>query len=121
MRIAALLTVFRKWEDFKFAKEYRCSDEDFNTAMSIIHVLIEHSLLMSTALPASKHPPVAIHSFHRVNNVLNTLPTNFTYTEFLNAAHEKGISTTSVKRMLKKAQKCELIIKQEDTYQKTGK
>lgn len=44
MRLASILTIFRKWDDYRYAKEYCCTDADFDTAMQIIATVIEHSL-----------------------------------------------------------------------------
>lgn len=118
MRIAALLTVFRKWEDYKFAKEYCCTDEDFNTAMLITRTLIEHSLLMSTALPSTVHPPVAMHKYHRLTGIIQNLTNTFTFSEFMQEAERSGLSLSSAKRLLKKAVDLEFIVKQEDNYKK---
>ena len=51
MRLASILTIFRKWDDYRYAKEYCCTDADFDTAMQIIATVIEHSLLLGTSLP----------------------------------------------------------------------
>lgn len=118
MRIAALLTVFRKWEDYKFAKEYCCTDEDFNTAMLITRTLIEHSLLMSTALPSTVHPPVAMHKYHRLTGIIHNLTNTFTFSAFMQEAERHGLSLSSAKRLLKKAVDLEFIVKQEDNYKK---
>ena len=51
MRLAAVLTVFRKVEDYPQAAEYVCTDTDFRSAMLVTQTLLEHSLLLSTSLP----------------------------------------------------------------------
>ena len=55
-RIAMVLTALRKCEPQWNTSEWECSDEDFHTAMQIVDVLLEHSLLLSTSssgIPAS--------------------------------------------------------------------
>ena len=54
MRLASILTIFRKWDDYRYAKEYCCTDADFDTAMQIIATVIEHSLLLGTSLPDTR-------------------------------------------------------------------
>ena len=57
MRLASILTIFRKWDDYRYAKEYCCTDADFDTAMQIIATVIEHSLLLGTSRPSPGTPP----------------------------------------------------------------
>lgn len=118
MRLAAILTVFRKWEDYRYAKEYGCTDEDFETAMSLVQTLIEHSLLLSTSLPETSRPPVSLRRFHRTEDVLNALPKCFTYTELIQAVLNAGASESTGKRILKKAIDTQLIKKEGDSYKK---
>lgn len=77
MRLASILTIFRKWDDYRYAKEYCCTDADFDTAMQIIATVIEHSLLLGTSLPDTGHPPVAMRKFHQFEDVLKKLPRIF--------------------------------------------
>ena len=88
MRLASILTIFRKWDDYRYAKEYCCTDADFDTAMQIIATVIEHSLLLGTSLPDTGHPPVAMRKFHQFEDVLKKLPRIFSYIDFINAAKE---------------------------------
>lgn len=98
MRLASILTIFRKWDDYRYAKEYCCTDADFDTAMQIIATVIEHSLLLGTSLPDTGHPPVAMRKFHQFEDVLKKLPRIFSYIDFINAAKELGISVSTAKR-----------------------
>ena len=117
MRMAATLTVFRKWDDYRYAKEYRCTDDDFHTAMEIGKTIIQHSLLLSTSLPDSKTPPVRMHQFFRLQTVLNALPEKeFTYKNFVESAAESGIPISTAKRMLKKALEMHCVEKEGDRY-----
>lgn len=118
MRLASILTVFRKWDDYRYAKEYCCTDEDFRTAMDIVQTLVEHSLLLSTSLPDTNLPPVSMHRFHRGEDILDTLPRKFTYTDFLNSAQELGVSESTGKRLLKKSLHAQLVVKEDDSYRK---
>ena len=52
-RIAMVLTALRKCEPQWNTSEWECSDEDFHTAMQIVDVLLEHSLLLSTSMDLS--------------------------------------------------------------------
>lgn len=118
MRLASVLTVFRKWEDYRYAKEYGCTDEDLDTAMDITRTLIEHSLLLSTSLPDTNQPPVSMHRFHRLEETLSCLSRRFTYTEFVQAVMNAGVSESTAKRLLRKAVKMQYVVKEEDGYRK---
>lgn len=121
MRLASILTIFRKWDDYRYAKEYCCTDADFDTAMQIIATVIEHSLLLGTSLPDTGHPPVAMRKFHQFEDVLKKLPRIFSYIDFINAAKGLGISVSTAKRYLRKAVEQELVVKQKDKYRKRRK
>ena len=121
MRLASILTIFCKWDDYRYAKEYCCTDADFDTAMQIIATVIEHSLLLGTSLPDTGHPPVAMRKFHQFEDVLKKLPRIFSYIDFINAAKELGISVSTAKRYLRKAVEQELVVKQKDKYRKRRK
>lgn len=118
MRIAATFTAFRKWDDYRFAKEYACTDNDFRAAMMIGRTLLEHSLLLSTSLPDSRQQPVAMHRFYRLDATLAALPARFAYSEFVSKARELGVSLSTAKRMLKSAVGRQLVDKEEDSYSK---
>ncbi len=105
----------------RYAKEYCCTDADFDTAMQIIATVIEHSLLLGTSLPDTGHPPVAMRKFHQFEDVLKKLPRIFSYIDFINAAKELGISVSTAKRYLRKAVEQELVVKQKDKYRKRRK
>lgn len=121
MRLASILTIFRKWDDYRYAKEYCCTDADFDTAMQIIATVIEHSLLLGTSLPDTGHPLVAMRKFHQFEDVLKKLPRIFSYIDFINSAKELGISVSTAKRYLRKAVEQELVVKQKDKYRKRRK
>ena len=119
MRLAALFTAFRKWADFRQAPEYRCTDTDFHNALLITQTLLEHSLLLSSTLPDSARPVVALQRPHRIAVVLESLPEKFSYKQFVSAAVPAGIPLSSAKRILRKAVQSELLVKEEDGYRKS--
>ena len=121
MRLAAILTIFRKWEDYRYAKEYCCTDADFRMAMDIVRTLVEHSLLLSTSLPDTNQPPVSMHRFHRLDEILSSLSKEFTYTDFVRSVQNTGMSESTGKRFLQKALKLQYIVKEENSYRKRRK
>ena len=118
MRLAALLTTFRKYTDYPTVKEYVCTDEDFQTAMLITQTLLAHSLLLCTSLPDSMQQPAALHKFHRLDEALKQLPEKFSYTAFIDAVCQTGASQATGKRLLRKAVSMQVVIKEEDSYRK---
>ena len=118
MRLAAILTIFRKYTAYASAKEYCCTDDDFRTAMDIAHTLLEHSLLLSTSLPDTSLPPVSMHKFHQLEDTLASMPRVFTYMDFVRAVQENGACARTGKRWIQKAVKAQLIIKEGDNYKK---
>lgn len=121
MRLAAILTIFRKWEDYRYAKEYCCTDADFRMAMDIVRTLVEHSLLLSTSLPDTNQPPVSMHRFHRLDEILSSLSKEFTYTDFVRSVQNTGMSESTGKRFLQKALKLQYIVKEKNSYRKRRK
>lgn len=121
MRLASILTIFRKWDDYRYAKEYACTDADFNAAMQIVATILEHSLLLGTTLPDTGRQPVLMRHFHQFDQILADLPRSFSYSDFTFAAQNLGISLSTAKRILKKGLEQELIVKQGDKYRKRNK
>ena len=88
-----VLTALRKCEPMWNVQQCRCTDEDFHTAMDMVKVLLEHSLLLSTTVSAveSGKEPKPMKKFYRIRSVLAKLPENFTYTQLKEGAVEHGI------------------------------
>ena len=118
MRLAALLTAFRKWDGFRRSPEYTCTDTDFHTALLVTRTVLEHSLLLCTSLPDSDRPAPALRKARLLEQVLEVLPRKFSYTEFVETAMTFEISLSTAKRMLKRAQESQIVVKQKDMYRK---
>lgn len=99
-RIAMVLTALRKCEPQWNTSEWECSDEDFHTAMQIVDVLLEHSLLLSTSMDDTAGRIRPVKAFFKLRPVLKKMPCEFTYSELMAAANEAGLPTASVKRYL---------------------
>lgn len=97
-RIAMVLTALRKCEPQWNTSEWECSDEDFHTAMQIVDVLLEHSLLLSTSMDDTAGRIRPVKAFFKLRPVLKKMPREFTYSELMAAANEAGLPTASVKR-----------------------
>lgn len=120
-RVAMVLTALRKCEPQWNTSEWTCSDEDFHTAMQIVAVLLEHSLLLSTSMDDSSAGVRPVKAFFKLRPVLRKLPRVFTYSELIAAANEAGMCTSSAKRYLSRLVDYQIVVKEDDKYKKTGK
>ena len=120
-RIAMVLTALRKCEPQWNTSEWKCSDEDFRTAMQIVDVLLEHSLLLSTSMDDTAGRIRPVKAFFKLRPILRTMPREFTYSEVMAAANEAGLPTASVKRYLLRLVYYQIVEKEDGKYRKTGK
>ena len=120
-RIAMVLTALRKCEPQWNTSEWECSDEDFRTAMQIVDVLLEHSLLLSTSMDDTAGRIRPVKAFFKLRPVLKKMPREFTYSELMAAANEAGLPTASVKRYLLRLVYYQIVEKEDGKYRKTGK
>ena len=120
-RIAMVLTALRKCEPQWNTSEWECSDEDFHTAMQIVDVLLEHSLLLSTSMDDTAGRIRPVKAFFKLRPILRTMPREFTYSELMATANEAGLPTASVKRYLLRLVYYQIVEKEDGKYRKTGK
>lgn len=120
-RIAMVLTALCKCEPQWNTSEWKCSDEDFHTAMQIVDVLLEHSLLLSTSMDDTAGRIRPVKAFFKLRPVLKKMPREFTYSELMAAANEAGLPTASVKRYLLRLVYYQIVEKEDGKYRKTGK
>lgn len=118
VRIAAILTAIRKSESSMRMKEYICTDEDFHTAMQIVHATVGHSLLLSSSLPKGETKPQQMKLYFQIRSVINELPETFTYKEIRDKALTKNICERSLCRYLKKFTELGYIENQGGKYKK---
>ena len=120
-RIAMVLTALRKCEPQWNTSEWECSDEDFHTAMQIVDVLLEHSLLLSTSMDDTAGRIRPVKAFFKLRPVLKKMPREFTAGAMMAAANEAGLPTASVKRYLLRLVYYQIVEKEDGKYRKTGK
>ncbi len=108
-RIAMTLTGIRKGETKSTAEEIEILDDDFDIAFHIGTRCLSHSLLVSTSLKHSdtnqrhKLPDAQVDLF-------DVMPDEFKTSDIIDEAGVRGISRSSVFRMLKKAQEYSLVV-----------
>lgn len=119
-RIASVLTALRKCEDGMWgAHSYYCTDQDFHAARLMTEVLLEHSLLLSSSLPELGMQSLPLREFHSFDKVLDGLPVEFTYSEFVAAALNLKWSESTGRRMLKRAESAKCIVHEGNKYRKS--
>ena len=121
VRIAAILTSVRKFESGIQMNEYTCTDEDFHTAMQIVHATVTHSLLLSSSLLKDEIKPKPLKLYFQIRSVINELPATFTYKEVKEKALTKGICERSTCRYLKRFTELNYLENQGGVYKKIKK
>lgn len=101
MRIAAVLTALRQEEEDFYSGTRYCTDTDLQTALSIIDVCLEHTLLLSSSVKRSDISVLPLRPFFKLHLFLDMLPENFTYSQMREIAVSNGYSVSTVKRNLK--------------------
>lgn len=103
-RIASVLTTLRKCEDRLWgAHAYNCTEQDFHIAMLMTKVLLEHSLLLTSSLPGMGLQSLPLREFHSLDKVLELLPEEFLYKDFIAIACNLKWSLSTARRILKRA------------------
>lgn len=115
-RMAMIFTVLRKFDEQWTFHDMTCSAVDFSIVMSVMEVLLTHSLTLSTSLRQSLDRPTPMRYYFRVLNALETLKPEFRYTELIEALVSSGLSLTTSKRIRARLLKMKIIVQEEDTY-----
>ena len=119
-RLATVFTAMRKYEGRWNMKDIYCTDEDFDRTMSIIKVLLEHGMTLSTIFPEAKVTPRKMNYFFRYRTLLEKLPHEFTRRDFLKLFVSNGVSVSTCNRLLKLAKEKGYIKKIGNIYIKVG-
>lgn len=89
-RLAMIFTVLRGMETGDCYSELVCSDEDFDSAMTITEVLIKHTSKVFCEL--FEHPKGNVPQKNVVQAFLDALPQEFSRKDYINAALAVGLS-----------------------------
>lgn len=115
-RLAMILTALRKYDERWSFHEITCSDEDFRRAMGITEVLLHHSLTLFTTLRKEAGSPVEMRHYFRVLEALETLPSQFRYTDLMDALRSSGITLSTAKRIRSRLLAMQVIEQEGDVY-----
>ena len=99
-RFCMLFTAIRKYKADDYHKEIFCSDVDFETALALIHVYLQHSIIMFENLPKQVEQG-PFKSGQNKKLFYEALPNDFQRKEAVEIAKNFNISERSVATFLK--------------------
>jgi hypothetical protein len=97
-RIAMILSVLRTLDDGEFPAKIICKDADFDTAITITKVIIQHASYIFQGLPqcASSNPVLQLTRIRQ--NFLAALPAQFNRETYVKIAHSLCISPKTAEK-----------------------
>lgn len=95
-RIAMILSALRGWENKSEAAQLVCTDDDFNSAMSLGSIYLQHSSIMMQIIPESDAQAMV----NRKDRYYAELPVSFTRAEGMVTAERLRIAERSAGRYL---------------------
>ncbi len=99
-RICMIFTALRKFENGEATETVQCTNDDFDIAIHLAQVYLDHALLMYTNLPSNESTEIIKPG--SIKEVLwDRLPTSFQRKEAISAASDLDISERSVDNFLK--------------------
>jgi hypothetical protein len=106
-RMAMILTALRIMDNGELQSPLVCSDVDFNTALSMVKVLVQHAARVYQQLPADA---VKATIPNQKQQFLDALPAEFSRQIYLNAAGLLGIPPKTAEKHIKRFVESGLII-----------
>ena len=99
-RIAMVLTALRIVEIQPKANQITCSDTDFNTALAIAGVLLEHAAAVFVGLPKVSAIEGSLPQPLKKPDLFAALPDEFTRQDYINAAESINMTYGTAKRQV---------------------
>lgn len=115
-RLAMILTALRKYEAEWSFRDMTCTDEDFQLSLSLMEVLLEHSLMLSTSMRKQQVSPKDMRHYFLVQSALEKLNPEFSYHELIEALVSTGMSVATAKRCRKRLLNHQIIVQEGDKY-----
>jgi hypothetical protein len=100
-RIAMILTALRIMDDGDVHSPLVCRDNDFNTALSMVKILVQHAAQVFQQLPSDA---VATAPKNQKQQFLDELPKEFCRKDYLTVAHKLGIPDKTAEKHIKRLQ-----------------
>ena len=99
-RIAMIFTALRKFENGDLSTEVECTDEDFEMALNIANVYLQHSLLMYHNLPKKEETGIFKGKSNK-KKFFEALPQNFKRDEAVQLGIQYKLKSRTVDGLLK--------------------
>jgi hypothetical protein len=106
-RIAMILTALRIMDNGELQSPLVCSDTDFNTALSMVKILVQHAAQVYQQLPTEAATALP---HNQKQQFLDALPAEFSRQTYLNAAKLLGIPPKTAEKHIKRFADSGLII-----------
>lgn len=101
-RMAMLFTALRKFENAEAAEQVQCTDVDFDTALRLTEIFMQHSILMFNNLPKQQNATV-FQTGDNKRKFFEALPKEFTRAEAVDLGKQHNLSPRSVDDLLRNA------------------
>ena len=98
-RVAMILTTLRIMETGHITTPLICDDTDFNTALELVKILIQHAARIYEALPAETEKP---KQPNQKQQFLETLPPEFSRQDYLKTAQSLNIPDKTAEKHIAK-------------------
>lgn len=98
-RIAMILTALRIMDDGDIHSPLVCRDNDFNTALSMVKILVQHAAQVFQQLPSEA---VTTVPKNQKQQFLDELPKEFCRKDYLTVAHKLGIPDKTAEKHIKR-------------------
>lgn len=100
-RMAMIFTTLRNYELNIQVKEMICSDQDFDLALRLSKLYLEHSLIIFNSLPKEENK-VMFSEAPNKEAFFNSLPSTFSRADAITQGNQYHLSTRSIDGLLKK-------------------
>lgn len=98
-RMAMILTTLRIMDDGDIHSPLVCRDNDFNTALSMVKILVQHAAQVFQQLPSEA---VATAPKNQKQQFIDELPKEFCRKDYLTVAHKLGIPDKTAEKHIKR-------------------
>jgi hypothetical protein len=98
-RIAMILTALRIMDDGNIHSPLVCRDNDFNTALSMVKILVQHAAQVFQQLPSEA---VVTAPKNQKQQFIDELPKEFCRKDYLTVAHKLGIPDKTAEKHIKR-------------------
>ncbi len=117
-RMAMLFSILRQMDTSNVEVLLKCSDDDFDISLSIIDVLLQHTIKVYSDIKAQQHPVKKSLKQLEMDMYYDKLPTEFNFQNALTVAKAMGMIPKTAEYRLKKYIKMGLLSHTHNSYKK---